>query len=665
MFKKILIANRGEIACRIIRTAKQMGIKTVAVYSEADRDARHVVMADEAICIGGAPSSESYLVIDKIIDAIQKSKAQAVHPGYGFLSENASFARKLKAKGIAFIGPGTLAINKMGDKIESKKLAEKAGVNTIPGHTEALKDTRQALAVSKRVGFPVMLKASAGGGGKGMRIARNEKEVREGFEAAKREAKSSFGDDRVFVEKYIEQPRHIEIQILADGHGNTVYLGERECSIQRRHQKVIEEAPSPFIDEKTRRAMGEQAVVLARAVKYVSAGTVEFIVDAKRNFYFLEMNTRLQVEHPVTEMITGLDLVEWMIRIADGEKFPLSQEDIKLTGWAIESRIYAEDPFRGFLPSVGRLSRYVAPPENPHVRVDTGVYEGGEISIHYDPMIAKLISYGKDRDEAITHMRQALDAFYIRGVSNNIGFLAAVMAHPRFVKGKLTTNFIADEYGDIFDAADVLHDDPNMLVAVAACLHRAYQERAASISGQCSGHERVVLNDWRVLLQGKSFKARVVPVAAGYDVSIEGASDSQEFHVRTDWQLGQPLFDAQINGHRIIMQVERNGPAYSLSHAGLGVDVLVLNEMTASLYELMPEKVVADTSRFLLSPMPGLLMSLAVKEGQMVSGGDELAVIEAMKMENVLKAERDAVVKTVHATPGDSLAVDQPIIEFE
>ena len=665
MFKKILIANRGEIACRIIRTTKQMGIKTVAVYSEADRDARHVVMADEAICIGGAPSSESYLVIDKIIDAIQKSKAQAVHPGYGFLSENASFARKLKAKGIAFIGPGTLAINKMGDKIESKKLAEKAGVNTIPGHTEALKDTRQALAVSKRVGFPVMLKASAGGGGKGMRIARNEKEVREGFEAAKREAKSSFGDDRVFVEKYIEQPRHIEIQILADGHGNTVYLGERECSIQRRHQKVIEEAPSPFIDEKTRRAMGEQAVVLARAVKYVSAGTVEFIVDAKRNFYFLEMNTRLQVEHPVTEMITGLDLVEWMIRIADGEKFPLSQEDIKLTGWAIESRIYAEDPFRGFLPSVGRLSRYVAPPENPHVRVDTGVYEGGEISIHYDPMIAKLISYGKDRDEAITHMRQALDAFYIRGVSNNIGFLAAVMAHPRFVKGKLTTNFIADEYGDIFDAADVLHDDPNMLVAVAACLHRAYQERAASISGQCSGHERVVLNDWRVLLQGKSFKARVVPVAAGYDVSIEGASDSQEFHVRTDWQLGQPLFDAQINGHRIIMQVERNGPAYSLSHAGLGVDVLVLNEMTASLYELMPEKVVADTSRFLLSPMPGLLMSLAVKEGQMVSGGDELAVIEAMKMENVLKAERDAVVKTVHATPGDSLAVDQPIIEFE
>jgi len=498
-----------------------------------------------------------------------------------------------------------------------------------------------------------------------MRIARNEKEVREGFEAAKREAKSSFGDDRVFVEKYIEQPRHIEIQILADGHGNTVYLGERECSIQRRHQKVIEEAPSPFIDEKTRRAMGEQAVVLARAVKYVSAGTVEFIVDAKRNFYFLEMNTRLQVEHPVTEMITGLDLVEWMIRIADGEKFPLSQEDIKLTGWAIESRIYAEDPFRGFLPSVGRLSRYVAPPENPHVRVDTGVYEGGEISIHYDPMIAKLISYGKDRDEAITHMRQALDAFYIRGVSNNIGFLAAVMAHPRFVKGKLTTNFIADEYGDIFDAADVLHDDPNMLVAVAACLHRAYQERAASISGQCSGHERVVLNDWRVLLQGKSFKARVVPVAAGYDVSIEGASDPQEFHVRTDWQLGQPLFDAQINGHRIIMQVERNGPAYSLSHAGLGVDVLVLNEMTASLYELMPEKVVADTSRFLLSPMPGLLMSLAVKEGQMVSGGDELAVIEAMKMENVLKAERDAVVKTVHATPGDSLAVDQPIIEFE
>ncbi|MBL6932855.1 MAG: acetyl-CoA carboxylase biotin carboxylase subunit [Rhodospirillales bacterium] len=661
MFKKILIANRGEIACRVIKSARKMGIKTVAVYSEADRDALHVDMADEAVCIGPAPSSESYLVIDKILDAIKQTGADAVHPGYGFLSENAAFARRLKREGVAFIGPNVNAITKMGDKIESKKLAEKAKVNTVPGHTEALKDVRQALSVSKQIGYPVMLKASAGGGGKGMRVAYNEKEAREGFTSAKREAASSFGDDRVFVEKFIEEPRHIEIQIMADSFGNTIYLGERECSIQRRHQKVIEEAPSPFIDEETRRAMGEQAVKLSKAVKYVSAGTVEFIVDAKRNFYFLEMNTRLQVEHPVTEKITGLDLVELMIRVAAGEKLPLAQEDVTLTGWAMETRVYAEDPFRGFLPSVGRLVRYKAPDESDHVRVDTGVYEGGEISIYYDPMIAKLITYGVDRAEAIAHMRHALDGYYIRGVSHNISFLAALMAHPRFQEGRLTTNFITDEYPDGFDPSYVPHDDPELLVAVAASIHRAYQERAASISGQFDGHQRKVLDDWIVVMGEREYSVHIVCVTGGYDIQI----GDDRIHLRTQWELGQPLFKAQINGSLICLQVERNGAGYSLYHSGLRADVMVLNPRVAELYALMPEKIIADTSKFLLSPMPGLLISLSVKEGQKVSGGEELAVIEAMKMENVLHAEKDCVIKCVHAATGDSLMVDQAIIEFE
>ncbi len=661
MFKKILIANRGEIACRVMKTARKMGIKTVAVYSEADRDALHVEMADEAVCIGPAPSSESYLLAEKIIEAIKQTGADAVHPGYGFLSENAAFARKLKRQGIAFIGPNVLAITKMGDKIESKKLAIKAGVNTVPGHAEALRDVRQALSVAKKIGYPVMLKASAGGGGKGMRVAYNEKEAREGFTSAKREAASSFGDDRIFVEKFIEEPRHIEIQIIADSHGNTVYLGERECSIQRRHQKVVEEAPSPFIDEKTRKAMGEQAVHLARAVKYVSAGTVEFIVDAKRNFFFLEMNTRLQVEHPVTEKITGLDLVELMIRVAAGEKLPLKQEDVRLNGWAMETRIYAEDPFRGFLPSIGRLVRYQAPLENEHVRVDTGVYEGGEISIYYDPMIAKLITYGVDRDEAIAHMRHALDGYYIRGVAHNISFLAALMAHPRFHKGALTTNFIAEEYADGFDPSDVPHDDPHLLVAIATCVHRAYQERAAGISGQYAGHQRKVHDDWIVLLGDKQYATHILCVTGGYDVTIGDTS----LYVRTKWQLGEPLLEAQVNGLLICLQVERNGAGYSLYHSGLRADIVVLNPQAAALYALMPEKVIADTSQFLLSPMPGLLISLSVVEGQTVKGGEELAVIEAMKMENVLHAERDGVIKTVHAATGDSLRVDQAIIEFE
>ncbi|NQU56303.1 MAG: ATP-grasp domain-containing protein, partial [Rhodospirillales bacterium] len=539
--------------------------------------------------------------------------------------------------------------------------AIKAGVNTVPGHAEVLKDARQALSVAKKIGYPVMLKASAGGGGKGMRVAYNESEAREGFASAKREAASSFGDDRIFVEKFIEEPRHIEIQIIADAHGNTIYLGERECSIQRRHQKVVEEAPSPFIDEKTRKKMGEQAVHLARAVKYVSAGTVEFIVDAKRNFYFLEMNTRLQVEHPVTEKITGLDLVELMIRVAAGEKLSFKQEDVTLNGWAMETRVYAEDPFRGFLPSVGRLVRYQAPEESDHVRVDTGVYEGGEISIFYDPMIAKLITYGVDRDEAIAHMRHALDGYYIRGVSHNISFLAALMAHPRFQKGALTTNFIAEEYPDGFDPSDVPHDDPDMLLAVATCVHRAYQERAAGISGQFAGHQRLVHDDWIVLMGSKEHAVHIICVTGGFDVTIGEA----RLHVRTEWQLGQPLFEAQVNGLLICLQVERNGAGYSLYHSGLRADVVVLNPQAAALYALMPEKVVADTSQFLLSPMPGLLISLSVVEGQEVKDGEELAVIEAMKMENVLHAERDGVIKTVHAATGDSLSVDQAIIEFE
>ncbi len=661
MFDKVLIANRGEIALRILRACREMGIKAVAVHSTADNDAMHVRLADEAVCIGPAPSAESYLVIDKIIDAIKATGADAVHPGYGFLSENAAFARKLKRLGVAFIGPEPLAITRMGDKIESKKLAEKAGVNSVPGYTAALKDARQAVTVSRKIGYPVMLKASAGGGGKGMRIARNDVEVREGLVSSKREAKSSFGDDRVFVEKYIENPRHIEIQILADSKGNTIYLGERECSIQRRHQKVIEEAPSPFIDAKTRAAMGAQAVALAKAVKYVSAGTVEFIVDSKRNFYFLEMNTRLQVEHPVTEKITGLDLVEWMIRIAAGERLTVKQQDVRINGWAMETRIYAEDPFRNFLPSIGRLVRYQPPPESDHVRVDTGVYEGGEISMYYDPMIAKLITYGADRDEAIAHMRQALDEYYIRGVSHNIGFLAALIAHPRFCAGHLTTNFIAEEYGDSFDAADVVHDEPALLIAVAAAVHRAYQERAAAISGQIAGHARDVSDDWVVLFAGTSVPVSVIPVTGGYDVTLDGKA----LGIRTEWQLGQPLFHATFNDYSVCLQIERNGAGYSLYHSGVRADVLVLNPVHAKLHALMPEKIAPDTSRYLLSPMPGLLVSLAVSVGQDVKNSEELAVIEAMKMENVLRAQRDGVVRVINAAPGDSLSVDQAILEFE
>ncbi len=667
MFKKILIANRGEIACRVIKTCKKMGIKTVAVYSDADRNALHVEMADEAVHIGESAAAKSYLVIDRIVEACKKTGAEAVHPGYGFLSENKKFQEALAAAKITFIGPDAYAIEAMGDKIESKKLADKAGVSTVPGFLGVIKDVAHAKKISGEIGYPVMLKASAGGGGKGMRIARNESEVQEGFERSQSEAKSSFGDDRMFIEKYVEQPRHIEIQVIADRHGNTLYLNERECSIQRRHQKVIEEAPSPFLDEKTRKAMGEQAVALAKAVNYVSAGTVEFIVDTKRNFYFLEMNTRLQVEHPVTELITGLDLVELMIRVAYGEKLPISQKDVKINGWAIESRVYAEDPYRNFLPSTGRLSRYIPPAENANVRVDTGVYEGGEISVFYDPMIAKLCSYGKDRKEATAHMRSALDAYYIRGVSHNIPFLASVLGKKKFESGDLSTNFIAEEYPQGFSDKDLPADDPSKLLAVAALVHNTYAQRAAGISGQIPGHGRKVPQTWVVMTKDAEGKASEAAVTVSGDAGSAGGAlkvGSTTVNVTTTWVPGQPLFVAEIDKKPVTIQVDRKGIGYRLFHAGSQLDVLVFTQREAELARLMPNKPPPDLSKFLLSPMPGLLVSLAVKEGQEVKAGETLAIVEAMKMENVLKAERDCVVKKIHEKSGASLAVDQLILEF-
>lgn len=661
MFEKILIANRGEIACRVIKSARKMGIKTVAVYSDADKNALHVQMADEAVHIGPSASAESYLVMERIIQACKDTGAQAVHPGYGFLSENAGFCEALDKEGITFIGPGTYAITSMGDKITSKKLAEEAGVSTIPGYTDVVRDADQAVEISAGIGYPVMLKASAGGGGKGMRVAWNEEECRNGFERATNEARSSFGDDRIFIEKYIEEPRHIEIQVMADTHGNVIYLGERECSIQRRHQKVIEEAPSPFLDEATRKAMGEQAVLLAKAVDYRSAGTVEFIVDVNRNFYFLEMNTRLQVEHPVTEFITGQDLVELMLRVANGEELPLKQEDVKLTGWAIETRVYAEDPFRNFLPSIGRLVNYRPPEESDTVRVDTGVFEGGEVSMFYDPMIAKLVTYGADRNEAISHMQQALDQYYIRGVQHNISFLNALMVHPRFNEGRLSTNFIADEYPDGFNAADVPQDDPAKSIVVAARIHRCYMDRAACLSGQLPGHERQVNDDWVVIINGKHHQVAAKPLESGYQVEYEGKS----YVIETDWSLGEPLFQATVNGENVCFQIERNGLWLRLLARGNQTDALVLTPRAAELHAMMPEKEPPDLSKYLLSPMPGVLVKIAVKEGQKVMAGEELIVIEAMKMENLLRAEQDAVVSSIKAEVGDSLAVDQIIIEFE
>jgi propionyl-CoA carboxylase alpha chain len=649
LFDKILIANRGEIACRVIRTCKRLGIKTVAVYSEADADALHVRQADEKVFIGPPPSTQSYLLIDRIVEACKKTGAQAVHPGYGFLSEKQEFQKALAKAKIAFIGPEAHAIHAMGDKIESKKLALKAGVSTVPGYLHAIPNAEEAVKIAKKVGYPVMIKASAGGGGKGMRIAYNDNEAREGFVSATNEAKASFADDCVFIEKYVEEPRHIEIQLIADGHGNCVYLWERECSIQRRHQKVIEEAPSPFLDAKTRKAMGEQAVQLAKAVKYKSAGTVEFIVDKHRKFYFLEMNTRLQVEHPVTELITGLDLVELMIRVAAGEKLPFQQKDVKLNGWAVEARLYAEDPFRNFLPSTGRLIKYREPEAGPDVRVDTGVYEGGEISMFYDPMIAKLCTYGKNRNAAIDRMRRALDEFYVRGVSHNVPFLAALMAHPRFRAGKLTTNFIAEEFKGGFTAKHLPPKDPIVLAALAAVLERVRTER-----NDVHQNERVVL------LNGEPITLSVGGSGTFFAVETGGRT----IGIETGWKAGDPLISAQVDDQFMVVQVDAVGSAWRLIHEGGQADALVLTPRQAELYALMPVKAAPDTSKFLLSPMPGLLASVAVKEGQEVKAGEALAVVEAMKMENVLRAAQDATVKVLHAKAGDSLKVDQKILEF-
>ena len=660
MLKKILVANRGEIACRVFATAKKMGIVTVAVYSDADGDALHVQMADEAINIGPAASAQSYLVIDKIIQACKDSGADAVHPGYGFLSENSLFRDALDEAGIIFIGPGKKAIESMGDKITSKLIAEKAGVNCIPGYTDVVRDADHAVEISAGIGYPVMLKASAGGGGKGMRVAWDDADCRDGFERATNEARSSFGDTRIFIEKYIQQPRHIEIQVMADGYGNVIYLGERECSIQRRHQKVIEEAPSPFLNEATRQKMGEQSCALAKAVDYQSAGTVEFIADADMNFYFLEMNTRLQVEHPVTELVTGQDLVEMMIRVAAGEKLALAQDDVTLTGWAMESRVYAEDPFRNFMPSIGRLSGY-REPEGEGVRVDSGVYEGGEVSMHYDPMISKLITYGDNREAAIDLMVDALDAYYIRGVNHNISFLNALMVHPRFVAGELTTNFIAEEFPDGFNADLVPQNNPHIAVVVAAAVHQEYRERSSQISGQSEGHEYQVPDNWVVITGAEETPVSMTLTLSGFLVSI----GNEDYSVVTDWSLGEPLFEAEINGQLITVQVERSGSGYKLFYRGAEINALVLSPKAAELNKLMLEKVPADLSRFLLSPMPGLLVKLAVKVGDQVKAGEELAVVEAMKMENSLRAVNDGIVAKISAEAGDSLMVDQAILEFE
>jgi propionyl-CoA carboxylase alpha chain len=662
MFKKILIANRGEIACRVMRTAKRMGIKTVAVYSDPDAMALHVREADEAVSIGGSSAADSYLKIEKIVEACKQTGAEAVHPGYGFLSENRAFSAALDAAGIAFIGPGTHAIAAMGDKIESKKLAKQAGVSTVPGYMGVIADADEAVKIAGEIGYPVMIKASAGGGGKGMRLARSEAEAKEGFRSATSEARSSFGDDRVFIEKYIEEPRHIEIQVMGDAHGNVIFLGERECSIQRRHQKVIEEAPSPFLDESTRAAMGAQAVALAKAVQYKSAGTVEFIVDRDRNFYFLEMNTRLQVEHPVTEEVTGLDLVELMIRVADGEALPLTQADVKLTGHAIEARVYAEDPIRGFVPSIGRLTRY-RPPSGAGVRVDTGVYEGAEITMFYDPMIAKLVTYGETRVEATHRMAQALDSFAIRGVNHNIGFLAAIMGRDRFASGKLSTDFIPTEFPDGFHGAELSPEDADQLVSIAAIAqHRLTTRAFAAAPGS---HRQPTPSDWSVLVGPPPRVRRDIQVEPGADGAYVVTLDGTTRQVLTDWMPGATLFEAKIDGVGVTLQIDRAGTALTLFRAGAATEMRVVARAVGALAALMPVKTPPDLSKFLLSPMPGLLVSVAVAEGQEVKAGEELAVVEAMKMENVLRAERDGKVRKIAANIRESLAVDQVIIEFE
>jgi propionyl-CoA carboxylase alpha chain len=681
MFTKILIANRGEIACRVIATAKKMGIATVAVYSEADKEARHVQLADEAVLLGPAPSRESYLVADKIIEAAKKTGAQAIHPGYGFLSENEAFAKRVEEEGMAFIGPKHFSIAAMGDKIASKKLANAAKVNTIPGWNDAIESAERAVEIARDIGYPVMIKASAGGGGKGLRVAFNDKDALEGFKACQNEARNSFGDDRIFIEKFVQEPRHIEIQVLGDSHGNVIYLNERECSIQRRHQKVIEEAPSPFISDATRKAMGEQAVALAKAVKYQSAGTVEFVVGKDQDFYFLEMNTRLQVEHPVTECITGLDLVELMIRVAAGEKLPLTQADVKREGWAIECRINAEDPFRNFLPSTGRLVRFSPPAQTMFqsntealygVRVDTGVQDGGEIPMFYDSMIAKLIVHGKDRTEAINKMREALNGFVIRGISSNIPFQAALLAHPKFIAGDFNTGFIAEHYAHGFRAEDVPHTDPDFLVALAAFVRRKSRERAAGLSGQLPGYGVKVGHDYCVILLDANGQHAYRPVHVDEVVGQIGSAvvtvDGKRYALSSPSRLNDICVTGVCNGEPFTVQVERGTPrnplALVVQHNGTRVETMVVSPRMGELHALMPFKAPADMSKYVLSPMPGLLVDVAVQPGQKVQAGERVAVIEAMKMENVLFAAADGVVSKVLAAKGDSLTVDQPIVEF-
>ena len=681
MFTKILIANRGEIACRVIATARKMGIATVAVYSDADKDARHVALADEAVRIGTPPSRESYLLADVIIAAAKSTGAQAIHPGYGFLSENADFSKRCEEAGIVFIGPKHHSIAAMGDKIESKKLAGKAGVNCIPGVNDAIELPERAVEIAKGIGYPVMIKASAGGGGKGLRVAYNDKEAFEGFTSCRNEARNSFGDDRVFIEKFVEEPRHIEIQLIGDAHGNVLYLNERECSIQRRHQKVIEEAPSPFISDATRKAMGEQAVALAKAVDYQSAGTVEFVVGKDQSFYFLEMNTRLQVEHPVTEAITGLDLVELMIRVAAGEKLPLTQAQVQRNGWAMECRINAEDPFRNFLPSTGRLVRFAPPPQTMFqgntadllgVRVDTGVQDGGEIPMYYDSMIAKLIVHGTDRMDAIAKMREALNGFVIRGVSSNIPFQSALLAHPKFVAGDFNTGFIAENYAQGFRAEDVPHADAAFPVALAAFVRRKSRERATSLSGQLPGYSVDAGKDYVVVTLSDSGNNSYTPVRVDEFVGETGSArvrvGEKNYDIRSQSRLNDIAITGTVNGAPFTAQVERGTPknplALRVQHNGQRIDVLVVSPRMAELHRLMPFKAPPDLSRFVLSPMPGLLAEVAVVPGQKVQAGERVAVIEAMKMENVLFAAADGVVSKVLATKGESLSVDQAIVEF-
>lgn len=681
MFDKILIANRGEIACRVIKTAKKMGLTTVAIYSDADAQALHVEMADEAIHIGPPPANQSYIVIDKVMEAVKKSGAQAVHPGYGFLSENSKFAEALDAIGVAFVGPPVGAIEKMGDKITSKKIAQEAGVSTVPGYMGLIEDADEAVKISNKIGYPVMLKASAGGGGKGMRIAWNDEEAREGFQSSKNEAANSFGDDRIFIEKFVTQPRHIEIQVLCDAHGNGIYLGERECSIQRRNQKVVEEAPSPFLDEATRKAMGEQAVALAQAVGYTSAGTVEFIVDGNKDFFFLEMNTRLQVEHPVTELITGVDLVEQMIRVANDEKLSITQDDVTLTGWAIENRLYAEDPYRGFLPSIGRLTRYRPPQEvaagplleqgtwqgdapsgEMAVRNDTGVFEGGEISMYYDPMIAKLCTWAPTRAEAIEKMRVALDSFEVEGIGHNLPFLSAVMDHPKFVSGEMTTAFIAEEYPEGFEGVTLPEGELRRIAAACAAMHRVGEIRRARVSGRMDNHERKVGSDWNVKLQGENFD--VVTKADPEGATVE-FSDGTEMRVSGAWTPGDQLAEMTVDGAALVLKVGKISGGFRIRTRGADLKVHVRTPRQAELAALMPEKLPPDTSKMLLCPMPGLVVKLDVEVGDEVQEGQALCTIEAMKMENILRAEKKGVVSKVNAGAGDSLAVDDVIMEFE